>query len=144
MGEQRCVSKSGIAKCLQFSYNHFMFTLPIHLDVLNPLFCGDSHRNNEFTTDVGAVTCEQCKFNLNPTVDTLCTIGIGSDRYAAKVIEVRSPKHIVVKIDAFSLKDSMEFTRRKNGRWVVKDEPLRQASYRISFGHAEDYRDPSF
>lgn len=75
-----------------------------------------------------------------PTEGMPCTIGIGSDRYAAEVVKVLSPKRILIGRGGGKTE---EWSLRKDNRWRPKgcDE---RSGYSLALGHAEDYRDPSF
>lgn len=68
---------------------------------------------------------------------TPCTVGVGSDRYADEVVGVSpSGRHV-------ELKKNGVWSKRKNGRYYPVGSGPR-SGYGVSFGHAEDYRDPSF
>lgn len=94
-----------------------------------------------------------------PKVGTGCSIVIGSDRYAAEVVKVNSPKEIEVlenKVkcndyyagDYTILKGQYDskipqiFTLRKNGRWVLKGQNLWNG-IGLYWSHTH-YIDPSF
>jgi len=75
--------------------------------------------------------------NLELRNGTPCTVMIGSDRYADKVSKItRSGRHILLEQNGI-------WSRRKDGRY----RPVGghgNSGYRIVFGFADDYRDPSF
>lgn len=97
------------------------------------------------------------------------TMFVGSDRYAMIVLEVKSPKRIIVahmhntdyaeyekNPEAFNGEEAIkkyhlftsyyegkEYTLRKNGRWLPKGFGLHDTCG-IILGTAENYRDPCF
>lgn len=77
-----------------------------------------------------------------------CTISIGSDRYAAKVIELLSPRRIRV-VEEYALErdpnaPGMVWSLRKNGKWRPKGELIVAGGHRLTLGTAVTYLDPSF
>ena len=104
-----------------------------------------------------------------PKVGMPATIFVGSDRYAMIVLEVLSPKRVIIthmkdddydkyekNPEAFDGKtviekyksidtycEGIEYTLRKNGRWLPKGSGLRDTCS-ARFGAAENYRDPCF
>jgi hypothetical protein len=91
------------------------------------------------------------------------TLGIGSDRYPATIIEVsENKKTVIVQQDIFRPAKGYEyygnqvyefeenpigrqycFTLRKNGRWKEKGSS-RNGGFQISFRGRSAYSDPSF
>ena len=104
-----------------------------------------------------------------PKVGMPATIFVGSDRYAMIVLEVLSPKRAIIthmqdddydeyekNPEAFDGEaviekyksiepqcKGMEYTLRKNGRWLPKGSGLWDTSS-ARFGAAENYMDPCF
>ena len=104
-----------------------------------------------------------------PKVGMPATQFIGSDRYAMIVLDVLSPKRVIVahmhdidyaeyekNPEAFdgeaaiekyknfgSYYQGTEYTLRKNGRWLPKGSGLWETCS-VRFGSAENYRDPCF
>lgn len=85
-----------------------------------------------------------------------------TDRHAYTVVEVKSARHVVVQRDAVKRVDMngisesqryefsadpegemYEVTRRKNGRWVIKGESMKNGT-KFVIGHREEYFDYSF
>jgi hypothetical protein len=99
--------------------------------------------------------------NMEIKVGDGATKYVGSDRYPYTVVEVLSPKKVVVQGDDFKRTDNngmsesqtYEYTRnpfsdkitltlRKNGRWVQQGEPLNGTGYRL--GDRDCHMDPHF
>ena len=104
-----------------------------------------------------------------PKVGMPATRFVGSDRYAMIVLEVLSPKRVIVahmhdsdyaeyekNPEAFdgeaaiekyknlgSYYQGIEYTLRKNGRWLPKGLGLWETCS-VRFGEADNYRDPCF
>jgi hypothetical protein len=89
------------------------------------------------------------------------TKGVGSDRYPYTIVEILSPKRVVLQPDdyyrtdknGFSEMQTYEFTPnpeayriivtlRKNGRWYQLGQTM--GGSRFSLGHRDAYQDPSF
>ncbi len=109
------------------------------------------------------------KANDMPAVGMPATMFVGSDRYAMIVLEVKSPKHVIVahmhdadyesyikdpehfdgeeaikKYHLFtSYYEGTEYTLRKNGRWLPKGAKMWETAS-VMFGSADNYRDPCF
>lgn len=107
--------------------------------------------------------------NETPNVGMPATMFVGSDRYAMIVLEVKSPKRVIitymhdVDYEAYikdpehfdgeeaikkyknfgSYYQGVEYTLRKNGRWLPKGEGLWETCS-VRFGSADNYRDPCF
>jgi hypothetical protein len=82
--------------------------------------------------------------NILPAVDMPCTIGIGSDRYAACVSAVFSAKNIgISRITAHGIGHEEKWSLRKDGHWRPKGSG-KNCGYYLVLGVAENYRDPSF
>jgi hypothetical protein len=79
---------------------------------------------------------------LIPTDNMPCTICIGGDRYAARVVKVLSSKRILIK-EMLKKYDGEEWSQRKDGEWRPKG-CNRNSGYYLSLGVAEERRDPSF
>lgn len=98
---------------------------------------------------------------ITPEVGMGVTKYVGSDRYPYTVVEVITPKKIVVQADNYVRTDkngqseSQEYTytpntdaerititKRKNGRWVRQKESSNSIGYGI--GHRRAYQDPSY
>lgn len=101
------------------------------------------------------------KNETTPEVGMGATYGVGSDCYPYTIVEILSPRRIVVQADSytalpgndpFSENQSYEYFRnpqghlvtlslRKNGRWV----PVGQSNYGgFAIGHRRFYQDPCF
>lgn len=99
--------------------------------------------------------------NFLPTVGIGATNCVGSDRYPYTVIEVQSPKRIVVQADNYKrtdkngLSESQTYeyspnpdgstrvlTMRKNGRWCEVGDSMDYGGWAI--GYRSAYQDPSF
>lgn len=99
---------------------------------------------------------------LKPVVGMGATICMWSDRRAATIVKVLTPTTIVIqqdeaiRSDTNGMSESQEYhykrwptaphdtyTRRKNGSWVRKGEPMKNGQ-RISLGHRSHYHDFSF
>lgn len=106
---------------------------------------------------------------VTPKVGMPATMYVGSDRYAMIVLEVKSPKCIMVAhmrdatYEAYikdpehfdgekalklyhlftSYYEGKEYTLRKNGRWLPKGSGLWETCS-VRFGSADNYRDPCF
>lgn len=106
-----------------------------------------------------------------PEIGMGATMGFGSDRHAATVIEVRPFKSgarkgearaVIVQQDTATVVSGStqdgsasyeyspdlngrirEYTIRPNGKWVAKGESLRFGS-RLGLGHRSEYYDPHF
>lgn len=108
------------------------------------------------------------KVDVKPEVGMGATMFVGSDCYAMIVTKVHSSKNVEVAhvpdeyLDRFSVDEngvmrlseelalkiynnfgSEKFSKRKNGRWLPKGASL-WSTGAVRFGHAENYRDPSF
>ena len=107
--------------------------------------------------------------NEAPKVGMPATMFVGSDRYAMIVLEVKSPKKVIIthmhdvdyaeyekSPEAFdgeaaikkyknfgSYYEGTEYTLRKNGRWLPKGYGLWETCS-VRFGSADNYRDPCF
>lgn len=97
-----------------------------------------------------------------PEVGMGATILCWTDRQAATVVELPTPKSIVVQYDHAKRADSngmsdaqiydytpnpnghkVTFTQRKNGAWVRKGETLKSGQ-RVALGYRAQYHDFSF
>lgn len=76
---------------------------------------------------------------IAPTENMPATIGIGSDRYAAKVAKVVSPKRIIIERNG----RQEVWSLRKDGRWRPQGAGA-NSGYYLVLGKAETYMDPSF
>lgn len=100
--------------------------------------------------------------DVNPKLEVGmgATLNLFSDRRAMTIVEVISPKEIVVMenetncLDYYSSKyeilDSIAeymgkhtFTLRKNGMWIEKGQPKKHGSVTLSVGFRRHYIDPS-
>jgi len=89
------------------------------------------------------------------------TGGAGSDCYPYTVVEVLSPKDIVIQSDSYrrtdknGMSESQEYeitpnpnggktriTLRNNGRWVMRGQDKHRSGYSLGFRRA--YQDPHF
>lgn len=96
-----------------------------------------------------------------PVVGMGVTQCMYTDRHAYTIVEVISPKKIVVqqddatRTDNNGLSESQQYsykpdpdapkeviTLRKNGRWIKQGNPMDSAGYLL--GHREEYRDPNY
>lgn len=94
-----------------------------------------------------------------PQVGDGATILMWSDRHAATIVEVPSPKTVIVqqddakRIDGNGISESQEyeytrntsapyqtFTQRKNGTWVRKHSPMR-GGIKLRIGKRDEYYD---
>ncbi len=81
---------------------------------------------------------------ITPLEGMDCTINIGSDRYAAKVVKVLSPKRIEITQNRFSDPGKGEvWSKRNDGRWRPAGS-ARRDGFSLTLGEAVDYRDPSY
>lgn len=97
-----------------------------------------------------------------PEVGMGATVLMFSDRHPATVVEVLSPKRIIIqgdnsrRTDKNGMSESQQYeysrnpngekrevTLRKNGRWIVAGESLKQGTA-IRLGVREEYYDYSF
>lgn len=106
---------------------------------------------------------------VTPEVGMGATMGCGSDRYAATIVEVKEfgsgarkgqPRAVLIRLDTSvvvkgSTQDGSavwqhtpddsgpvrEFTIRPNGKWVQKGQSVRFGT-RLGFGHRDAYQDP--
>ena len=102
------------------------------------------------------------KTPITPEVGMGATAGFGSDCYPYTVIEIVSPKKIVVQADDAVMNTKGEYygnqvwditsnphggkntyTLRKNGRWVMVGCEL-NSTVNLSLGHRHRYEDPHF
>lgn len=82
---------------------------------------------------------EPAKYAL--VVGLSCTYGIGGDRTAGRVVEVsKSGRIIKVEFSNYGNPTQELFTRRADGRY----KPAGSKCGYLTFGIAEDYRDPHF
>lgn len=98
-----------------------------------------------------------------PEVGMGATGGAGSDCYPFTIVEVVSPKTIVVQADSAVMNSKGDYfgnqiwditpnpnggketyTLRKNGRWILKGSPMTDHWSGISIGHRRRYEDPHF
>ncbi len=97
-----------------------------------------------------------------PAVDMGVTIAIGSDRYPATIIEVKTPKKIVVQEDTVIARSQVIYnenqkytyfpdpfgekstwTLRKDGAWRKQNSET-NSGYRLFLSGRSQYRDPSY
>ena len=88
--------------------------------------------NGRVMADEGTLLAE----GVAPVADMPCTIGIGSDCYAAKVVRASKAKLVVVETDEFSGGREWTFRLTKHGGAL--------GSFRCSLGFAASRRDPHF
>ena len=95
------------------------------------------------------------------TIGMGCTIKLYSDRRAATIIRIVSPKEIVIRYNKtkcvdyyaseYEILDEFEevfeeetYTLRKGGTWVQKGQPKKNGSVTLTVGFRHHYIDPSF
>lgn len=99
---------------------------------------------------------------VTPVVGMGTTKNVGSDRYAYTIIQVLSPRKIVVQLDRQRCVSGNEctsevqdwectpdpngvtaiVTRRSNGRWVMMGQDMHSSGF--SIGHRSPHYDPHF
>ena len=97
-----------------------------------------------------------------PEIGMGATFYVGSDRYAYTIIEVKSPRRVVVAWDELTIivdespneikvlpRDGyrrehvvQEITLRKNGRWYEAGTPMKWGCWEI--GYRDPFHDPGF
>jgi len=101
------------------------------------------------------------KPDITPEVGMAATHGYGSDCYPYTVVEIRSPKTIVIQSDTATPAPGHDhfgtqsytyernpkgekrvFTQRKNGGWYEKGSPMGYG--RLGLGSRRKYLDPHF
>lgn len=86
---------------------------------------------------------EYMRPRLIPEVGMPCTVIYYSDRSAGTIIEVPSPKTIVVQQDGL-YHGVKVFTFRKNGHWVQKGTTSRDWGTLCALGYRSDYYDMEY